>query len=160
MTSLPKLDQYIEVTAEALSLSKRNYYWLALQSYIVDILSFGVLFSTWFLMDHLTKNELSYAPFSDFEILTKLPKERHDELFFTFPHVAKCTVTVYGTGGSTVPRDVICALPQNDFFEKIFIVDWLFLSLMILFTVGIFGLQFLAKVVSICISCCSDDTVS
>ena len=152
MNSMAKIDLYCEVTAEELFLSKRNYFWLALQSYLVDALSLSVLISTWYLMDHLTKNELWNSIFNGFEILTQLPNERHDELYFIFPHIAKCAVSTYGVGGNKVPYDVICTLSQNDLFEKIFILEWIFLSLMMSLIILIFGFKTLQLICSLCFS--------
>ena len=129
---MPKVDNYTDITSKALFRFKRSYFWLAFRSVFVDILSISVLTSTLYTMDLLCKNELWNAQYNDFAILTKLPANRSDELKFMFPHVAKCDIRTFGQfSGNKESREVICNLNQNDSFEKVYILNWLFMSLML-----------------------------
>lgn len=62
-----------------------------------------------------------------------------------FPKKAKCTYYRYGSSGSTEIRDALCILPLNVLNEKVFLIlwYWLFVLLIVSFICVIYRMVFL-----------------
>ena len=57
----------------------------------------------------------------------KIENIRYDPMDWLFPPLAKCRFLVHGVGGGIQNGDVLCSLPLNKFYDKIFFVlmSWL-----------------------------------
>jgi hypothetical protein len=67
------------------------------------------------------------------------PLQRTDSLAFVFPTYAKCLLPRFGPSGHQETRDFLCVLPFNLINEKMFIVLWVWFSILTVLTIlGVF----------------------
>ena len=67
------------------------------------------------------------------------PMLRTDSLAFVFPTFAKCLLPKFGPSGLQETRDFLCVLPFNLINEKMFIVLWVWFSILTVLTIfGVF----------------------
>jgi innexin len=65
--------------------------------------------------------------------------QRTDNMAFVFPTVAKCLLPKFGPSGRQETRDFLCVLPFNLINEKMYIVLWVWFSILAVLTIlGVF----------------------
>ena len=107
---------------------RKKYFSTWLMSSLTDLLALGVVVAQWFLMDIFTHYTLWNSLFDGFKMLTQIPSRRTDSLVFTFPYLARCHIEGH-TSLSFHSDSVLCNLPQNKEFEKIFVCNYIFLAI-------------------------------
>ena len=111
----------------ALYEGRKTYFSLWLVHCFTDLMALGIVVTQWRLMDLFTKNELYNGLFNAFEVLAAVPQERKDPLIFIFPYLATCTVEGWSRTTNYHTDTFTCVLPQNDGYEKLFVINYLFL---------------------------------
>ncbi|KAF7494443.1 Innexin inx2 [Sarcoptes scabiei] len=62
--------------------------------------------------------------------------QRTDPMSKIFPKMTKCTFRRFGPSGDVVKTDHLCLLPLNILNEKMFVVFWFWLYIVLLFSIG------------------------
>ena len=125
---LQKIEKFAEGAASKMYADRKDYFPILVKSFLIDFLSLTVIFLQWILMDYLTNFELSNGLADNFRNFSLMPEHRSDSLSLIFPVNTKCVVKTYGQGGGRVTADHHCILPQNDAFEKTYLLNWIWLS--------------------------------
>ena len=117
---------------------------MAVFSFLTDLLAIGIVLSTLVAMNVLTQYELSHGFLNLVQVWSKLPLERTDGLIETFPPVSRCLVRGFTSRNAKDQNDVLCNLPQNDLFEKAFVLNFAFLLLVL----GLCGISWIYTTIS------------
>ncbi|CAG9824623.1 unnamed protein product [Phaedon cochleariae] len=81
---------------------------------------FQIYFMDWFISGHFSSFGLAYASYKDVNPM---------DIFF--PKKAKCTYRNFGPSGSDEEHDFLCILPLNVLNEKLFLVLWYWLFILL-----------------------------
>lgn len=86
------------------------------------------------VIDRLLGGEFSTYGLQAARLATLPDEERSDPMATVFPKVTKCTFHNFGSSGTVQRFDGMCVLPINMLNDKIFLVVWLWLFLLLVIT--------------------------
>ncbi|UXI21518.1 speckle targeted PIP5K1A-regulated polyA polymerase [Sarcoptes scabiei] len=91
-----------------------------------------MLFINWLLNGEFSRYGLDVLQFLD----NNDSSQRTDPMSKIFPKMTKCTFRRFGPSGDVVKTDHLCLLPLNILNEKMFVVFWFWLYIVLLFSIG------------------------
>jgi hypothetical protein len=103
----------------------------AFRYFICEVLNFfnviiQMIFINWFLGGEFSKYGINVLNYID-----KDPNGSEDPMARVFPKLTKCTFRQYGPSGDIKRFDNLCLLPQNILNEKVYIILWFWLYLLV-----------------------------
>ncbi|CAG2160326.1 unnamed protein product [Oppiella nova] len=128
------------------SRGKNNAY--AFRYFICEVVNFfnviiQMVFINWFLGGEFSKYGINV-----FNYIDRDPNVSEDPMSRVFPKLTKCTFRQYGPSGDIKRFDNLCLLPQNILNEKLYIILWFWLYVLVIAS-GI--MLFLKAVIIYCI---------
>lgn len=99
------------------------------------------------ITDHFLDNAFSTYGLNVFTLTQSKPYQRDDKLARVFPTVTACRLATGGVAFGKVQHDILCVLPINILNEKLYIVLWFWLILILVST--LLGLVYRVLVVRV-----------